>query len=78
MAWGRHRRLSWPTIIAPRQGISQDNAKKLGKTVRDAGPKGVRTQVQGDELRVFSKKKDDLQAVMAPQVVAIADRNSDR
>ena len=31
----------------------------------DAGPKGVRTQVQGDELRVFGKKRDDLQAVQA-------------
>jgi uncharacterized protein YajQ (UPF0234 family) len=47
------------------QGISQDNAKKLGKLIRDDGPKGVRTQVQGDELRVFSKKRDDLQAVIA-------------
>jgi hypothetical protein len=47
------------------QGISQDNAKKLGKLIRDEGPKGVRTQVQADELRVFSKKRDDLQAVIA-------------
>jgi hypothetical protein len=47
------------------QGISQDNAKKLGKLIRDEGPKGVRTQVQGDELRVSSKKRDDLQAVIA-------------
>jgi uncharacterized protein YajQ (UPF0234 family) len=47
------------------QGISQDNAKKLGKIIRDEAPKGVRTQVQGDELRVFSKKRDDLQAVIA-------------
>ena len=48
-----------------RQGISQENAKKLGKIIRDDGPRGVRTQVQGDELRVFSKKKDDLQAVIS-------------
>ena len=46
-------------------GLSQDNAKKLAKIVRDEGPKGVRTQVQGDELRVFSKSRDDLQEVIA-------------
>jgi len=46
-------------------GISQDNAKKLGKIIRDEGPKGIRTQVQGDEMRAFSKKRDDLQAVIA-------------
>ena len=47
------------------QGISQENAKKVAKIVRDEGPKGVKVQVQGDELRVSSKKKDDLQDVIA-------------
>ena len=47
------------------EGISQDNAKKLAKIIRDEGPKGVKAQVQGDELRVSSKKKDDLQAVIS-------------
>jgi hypothetical protein len=47
------------------QGISQENAKKVAKIIRDEGPKGVKVQVQGDELRVSSKKKDDLQAVIA-------------
>lgn len=46
-----------------KQGISQENAKKITKLVRDEGPKGVKTQIQGDELRVSSKKRDDLQAV---------------
>lgn len=45
------------------QGISQDNAKKVSKIIRDEGPKGVKAQVQGDELRVSSKSRDDLQAV---------------
>ncbi len=45
-------------------GISQENAKKVAKIVRDEGPKGVKVQVQGDELRVTSKKKDDLQVVI--------------
>ncbi len=47
------------------QGISQEQAKKVGKLIRDQGPKGVKVQVQGDELRVSSKKRDDLQAVIA-------------
>ena len=51
--------------VALKEGISQDDAKKIGKVIRDEGPKGVRAQVQGDELRVSAKKKDDLQAVIA-------------
>ncbi|TSB24981.1 YajQ family cyclic di-GMP-binding protein [Streptomyces sp. NBC_01525] len=45
------------------EGISQENAKKVAKMIRDEGPKGVKAQVQGDELRVSSKNRDDLQAV---------------
>ncbi|MCV7154292.1 nucleotide-binding protein, partial [Mycolicibacterium pyrenivorans] len=33
--------------------------------IRDEGPKGVKAQIQGDEIRVSSKKRDDLQAVIA-------------
>lgn len=47
------------------QGISQENAKKVSKVVRDEGPKGVKVQIQGDELRVSSKKRDDLQQVIS-------------
>ncbi|MET9432989.1 YajQ family cyclic di-GMP-binding protein [Streptomyces sp. NPDC006551] len=47
------------------EGISQENAKKVSKVIRDEGPKGVKAQVQGDELRVSSKSRDDLQAVQA-------------
>ncbi|TRV71853.1 YajQ family cyclic di-GMP-binding protein [Streptomyces sp. 130] len=47
------------------EGISQENAKKVAKIIRDEGPKGVKAQVQGDELRVTSKSRDDLQAVQA-------------
>ncbi|WP_042371753.1 MULTISPECIES: YajQ family cyclic di-GMP-binding protein [Streptacidiphilus] len=45
------------------EGITQDNAKKIAKIIRDEGPKGVKAQVQGEELRVSSKSRDDLQAV---------------
>jgi cyclic-di-GMP-binding protein len=47
------------------QGITQDNAKKVSKIIRDEGPKSVKAQIQGDELRVSSKSRDDLQAVQA-------------
>lgn len=46
-------------------GLNQEQAKKLGKLIRDEGPKAVKTQVQGDELRVTSKSRDDLQEVIA-------------
>jgi cyclic-di-GMP-binding protein len=46
-------------------GLSQENAKKIAKIIRDEGPKGAKTQVQGDELRVSSKSRDDLQAIIA-------------
>ena len=48
-----------------KKGLSQENAKKLSKLVRDEGPKGVKVQIQGDELRVSSKSRDDLQSVIA-------------
>ena len=48
-----------------KQGISSDDAKKLAKLIRDEGPKGVQAQIQGDQLRVSGKKKDQLQEVIA-------------
>jgi uncharacterized protein YajQ (UPF0234 family) len=51
--------------VALKEGISQENAKKISKIIRDEGPKGVKAQIQGEELRVSSKKKDDLQDVIA-------------
>ena len=51
--------------ITLKEGISQENAKKVAKIIRDEGPSGVRAQVQGEELRVSSKKKDELQEVQA-------------
>src|SRR5699024_7399305 len=48
-----------------KEGIDQPTAKKLNKLIRDEGPKSVKSQIQGDELRVSSKSRDDLQATMA-------------
>lgn len=47
-----------------RDGLSQDNAKKVTKLIKDKHPK-AKTQIQGDEIRVTSSSKDELQAVMA-------------
>ncbi|MEO0024265.1 MAG: hypothetical protein RL196_706 [Actinomycetota bacterium] len=48
-----------------KQGIEQDVAKKISKIIRDEGPKTIKSQIQGDELRVTSKSRDDLQEVIA-------------
>ena len=48
-----------------KQGIEQDQAKKISKIIRDEGPKSVKSQIQGDELRVSSKSRDDLQDIIA-------------
>lgn len=47
------------------EGITTENAKKVAKLIRDEGPKSVKAQVQGDELRVSSKSRNDLQTVQA-------------
>jgi cyclic-di-GMP-binding protein len=60
-ASGKEYRLA----VALKEGISADDARRISKLIRDEGPKGVRAQVQGEELRVSAKKKDDLQAVIA-------------
>lgn len=48
-----------------KEGIAQDQAKKITKLIRDEGPKGVKATIQGDELRISSKSRDDLQDVIA-------------
>jgi len=52
-------------VSALKEGLDQDNAKKISKIIRDEAPKGVKAQIQGDELRVSAKSRDDLQAVIA-------------
>jgi uncharacterized protein YajQ (UPF0234 family) len=46
-----------------RKGLNQENAKKVTKVIRDNFPK-VKPQVQGEEIRVSSPKRDELQGVM--------------
>ncbi len=46
-------------------GITADKAKEIGKFLKDLNLKGVSHQVQGDQLRVSGKKRDDLQSAIA-------------
>ena len=48
-----------------KEGLAGENAKKVTKLIRDEGPKGVKTQITGEEVRATSKSRDDLQAVQA-------------
>jgi uncharacterized protein YajQ (UPF0234 family) len=48
-----------------RQGIDADKARAITKLIKSDGPKGVQAAVQGDTVRVSSKKRDDLQTVIA-------------
>ena len=52
---------SFRLVGSLKQGIDKENAKKITKLLRDEGPKGVKAQIQGEEIRVSSKKRDDLQ-----------------
>ena len=50
-------------IIPLKKGLDQEKAKKITSIIREQLPK-AKTQIQGDEVRVMSPKKDELQAVM--------------
>ncbi|NOV03097.1 YajQ family cyclic di-GMP-binding protein [Paenibacillus planticolens] len=50
--------------ISMKQGVDQENSKKINILIRDSKLK-VKTQVQGDQIRVTGKSRDDLQAVIA-------------
>ena len=51
--------------IALTQGIPQETAKKIQKAIKEGGFKKVQASIQGDELRVTSPSKDELQTVIA-------------
>ena len=51
-------------IVKIKQGISQETAKQITKSIKDSKAK-VQCSIQGDELRVSGKKRDDLQATIA-------------
>lgn len=53
------------TVVSFKTGIDQETAKRISKDIRDGGFKKVQVQIQGEELRVTSPSRDDLQAVIA-------------
>ncbi len=57
-----------------KQGIDQDNAKKINILIRDSKLK-VKSQIQGDQIRVTGKSRDDLQAII--QLLRKADLSVD-
>ena len=54
-------KMTWE--IPFQRGLDQEKAKKITKLIRDDLPK-IKTQIQGEEVRVTSQKKDELQSVM--------------
>jgi cyclic-di-GMP-binding protein len=50
--------------IGLKAGIGQDEAKKINKLIKELNLKGVQSQIQGDQVRVTGKKRDDLQAII--------------
>jgi len=46
-------------------GLSQDRARKVTAAIKHAFPKAAQAQIQGEQVRVTAKKRDDLQAVIA-------------
>ena len=57
-------------VVPFKNGLKQDDAKKVTKLLKDKMPK-LKTQIQGDGIRVMSPKKDELQASM--QILREAD-----
>ena len=51
--------------VALRAGITQEVGKKINKLVKDLGAKSLSSQIQGDQVRVTGKSRDDLQRVIA-------------
>ncbi len=56
---------SYKLVCDIKQGVTDDKAKAIVKKIKADGPKGVQAAIQGDQVRVSGKKRDDLQAVIA-------------
>jgi len=52
-------------VVTIKVGISSDKAREINKLIKEKGPKGVSSQTQGESIRVTSKKRDQLQDVIA-------------
>lgn len=51
--------------VALQAGIDSDKSREINKFIKGLGLKGVQSQTQGEQIRVISKKRDNLQTVMA-------------
>ena len=52
-------------VVTVKVGINSEKAREINKYIKEKGPKGVSSQTQGEQVRVSSKKRDDLQQVMS-------------
>jgi uncharacterized protein YajQ (UPF0234 family) len=67
LEWGKVEQASGDTvrqIVTVKVGINSDKAREINKMIKEKGPKGVSSQTQGEQVRVTSKKRDDLQTVI--------------
>lgn len=68
IGWGEDEQGAGTSVrrtVTLTQGIPTDAAKKIVKSIKDGGFKKVTAAIQGDEVRVTSPSKDELQTVMA-------------
>jgi uncharacterized protein YajQ (UPF0234 family) len=66
--WGKVEQASGDTVrqvVTLKVGINSDKAREINKLIKENGPKGVSSQTQGEQVRVTSKKRDDLQSVIS-------------
>ena len=66
--WGRIEEASGATarqVVTMKAGIGSDKAREINRLIKEKGPKGVSSQTQGEQVRVTSKKRDELQTVIA-------------
>jgi uncharacterized protein YajQ (UPF0234 family) len=60
--WGKVETASGESV---RQVVNSDKAREINRLIKEKGPKGISSQTQGEQVRVTSKKRDDLQEVMS-------------
>ena len=68
LEWGKIEQASGDTVrqvVTVKVGINSDKAREINKMIKEKGPKGVSSQTQGEQVRVTSKKRDDLQSVIS-------------
>lgn len=66
--WGKIEQATGESVrqvVIIKVGISSDKAREVNKLIKDKGPKGASSQTQGEQIRVTSKKRDDLQTVIS-------------